>query len=77
LFFFIQGGVLDNKIEKQNIEVNESSLVAILLSFFLPPLGVFIKTGFGLSLLINILLTFLGFIPGIVHALYVILNKNK
>jgi uncharacterized membrane protein YqaE (UPF0057 family) len=68
---------MENGVEKQNveIEVNETSIIAIILAFFLPPLGVAIKDGFRLSFLINILLTFLGFIPGIIHALYVILKK--
>lgn len=65
----------NNEIEKQDIDIDETSVVAIILAFFLPPVGVAIKKGFGLSLLINVLLTFLGFIPGIIHALYVILKK--
>jgi Proteolipid membrane potential modulator len=33
--------------------------------------GVFLERGCGSDLLINILLTVLGYIPGIIHALYV------
>ena len=55
-------------------EVNEVSIVALILAFFLPPLGVAIKDGLGWSFVINCLLTLLGFIPGIIHALYVILS---
>ncbi len=66
---------MDKEIKKQDIELNETSLVALILAFFLPPIGVAIKDGFGLSLLINIFLTFLGFIPGVIHALFVILRK--
>ncbi|KAK2615024.1 hypothetical protein N8I77_001803 [Diaporthe amygdali] len=43
----------------------------IILAIFLPPLGVFFERGCGADLLINILLTILGYIPGIIHALYV------
>ncbi|KAH9857018.1 UPF0057-domain-containing protein [Lenzites betulinus] len=39
-----------------------------------PPLGVFLERGCGADLLINILLTVLGYIPGIIHALYIILK---
>ena len=45
-------------------------VVAILL----PPLGVFLQVGFAGAFWLNILLTILGFIPGIIHALYVILK---
>ncbi|TEB31257.1 hypothetical protein FA13DRAFT_1629272, partial [Coprinellus micaceus] len=36
-------------------------------AFLLPPLGVFLERGCGADLLINILLTCLGYIPGIIH----------
>lgn len=35
-------------------------------------MGVFLERGCGADLLINILLTILGYIPGIIHALYVL-----
>ncbi|KIJ68988.1 hypothetical protein HYDPIDRAFT_79695 [Hydnomerulius pinastri MD-312] len=44
------------------------------LAFILPPLGVFFERGCGADLLINICLTILGWLPGIVHALYIILK---
>ncbi|CRK34343.1 hypothetical protein BN1723_004021 [Verticillium longisporum] len=48
--------------------------VQILLAIILPPVGVFLERGCGADLLINILLTILGYIPGIIHALYIILK---
>ncbi|MFN4024625.1 MAG: YqaE/Pmp3 family membrane protein [Hyphomonas sp.] len=47
------------------------SLVMILLTIFLPPVAVAIKEGFGLQLLLNILLTLIGWLPGVVHAFWV------
>lgn len=47
------------------------SLIAILL----PPLGVFLQVGIGLHFWLNILLTLLGYIPGIIHAVWVIVRK--
>ncbi len=44
----------------------------IVASIILPPLGVFWQVGFGKHFWINILLTLLGYIPGIVHAVWVI-----
>ena len=50
-------------------------IIRILLAFFLPPLGVFLQVGLGLQFWLNILLTLCGWLPGIVHALWVILKK--
>ncbi len=47
-------------------------LIRILFAILLPPLGVFLQVGIGLQFWINILLTLLGYIPGIVHAVWVI-----
>ncbi|MCW2245531.1 uncharacterized membrane protein YqaE (UPF0057 family) [Azospirillum fermentarium] len=49
-------------------------LIRIILAVLLPPLGVFMQVGFGLHFWINILLTLLGYFPGIVHAIYVIVK---
>jgi len=47
----------------------------ILFSNLLPPLGVFLQVGIGKHFWLNILLTILGYIPGIVHAVYIIAKK--
>ena len=47
-------------------------LLRILLALLLPPLGVFLQVGIGKHFWINILLTILGFVPGIIHAVWVI-----
>lgn len=51
-------------------------LIRILLSILLPPLGVFLQVGIGPHFWINILLTILGYVPGIVHAVYIILTRK-
>jgi len=50
-------------------------LIRILLAILLPPLGVFLQVGIGPQFWINILLTILGYIPGIVHAVYIIATR--
>lgn len=47
-------------------------LLRIILAIILPPLGVFSQVGVGKHFWLNILLTMLGFLPGIVHAVWVI-----
>ncbi|MEX1330089.1 MAG: YqaE/Pmp3 family membrane protein [Desulfobacterales bacterium] len=51
-------------------------IIKIILAIILPPLGVFLQVGIGKHFWINIILTILGYIPGIVHAIWVI-AKNK
>ena len=50
-------------------------LLRIILSILIPPLGVFLQVGFGKDFWINILLTLLGYIPGLVHAIWIIAKK--
>lgn len=50
-------------------------ILRIILAIILPPLGVFLQVGIGFHFWLNILLTILGYIPGIVHAVYIIARK--
>lgn len=50
-------------------------LIRILLSVIIPPLGVFLQVRIGKQFWINILLTLLGYIPGLVHAVYIVARK--
>lgn len=47
----------------------------IILAVILPPLGVFFEVGLGKHFWINIVLTLFGFLPGIIHAVYVIATR--
>lgn len=40
----------------------------IVFTIILPPLGVLLGKGFGWAFILNILLTLLGYIPGLIHA---------
>lgn len=50
-------------------------IIRILLSIVIPPLGVFLQVGIGADFWINILLTLLGYFPGLIHAIYIIAKK--
>ncbi|MBB3935246.1 YqaE/Pmp3 family membrane protein [Aureimonas phyllosphaerae] len=50
-------------------------LIKIIFAILLPPLGVFMEVGLGKHFWINIILTLLGYIPGIVHAIWVIARR--
>lgn len=47
------------------------SILTIILNIFLPPLSVALNKGIGKDFIINIILTLLGGIPGMIHAFYV------
>jgi uncharacterized membrane protein YqaE (UPF0057 family) len=50
-------------------------ILRIILSILLPPLGVFLQVGIGLHFWLNILLTLLGYIPGLIHAIWIIVRR--
>ncbi|MDZ8030525.1 MAG: YqaE/Pmp3 family membrane protein [Nostoc sp. DedQUE08] len=52
-------------------------LVRFLLGLLVPPLGVFLTVGVGPTLIINILLTVLGWLPGSIHAIWVIAKHDE
>lgn len=49
---------------------SSGGLLVILLSILLPPLGVALSRGIGTQFVINIVLTLLGYVPGLVHAVW-------
>lgn len=50
-------------------------ILRIILSIFLPSVGVFLQVGIGLQFWLNILLTLLAYITGIIHALWIVLRR--
>ena len=53
------------------------SFLSVVASVIIPPVGVFLKRGFGLSFLLNIVLTVLGYVPGLLHALWVVTHDRQ
>ena len=49
----------------------------LIFSVIIPPLGVFLTVGLGLHFWLNIVLTILGYIPGLVHAVWIIAKHDK
>ncbi|RUR39301.1 YqaE/Pmp3 family membrane protein [Vreelandella populi] len=48
--------------------------IKMIFAVILPPLGVFFEVGLKGHFWLNIILTLFGFIPGVIHAFYVILK---
>lgn len=47
-------------------------IIRLLLAILLPPIGVFLQVGLSFQFWLNILLTLFGYLPGIIHAVYII-----
>ena len=60
---------------KQDRGGGRTSIVEIILAIILPPLAVFLHDGIGTSFWINIILTLLFFLPGVIHALLVVTDS--
>lgn len=51
-------------------------LIRIIIAIFLPPVAAFLTVGIGLHFWLNILLTILGWLPGVIHAMWLIARKG-
>ncbi|EFJ34491.1 hypothetical protein SELMODRAFT_227480 [Selaginella moellendorffii] len=51
-----------------------ATFIDVLLAIILPPLGVFLRFGCAVEFWICLLLTILGYIPGIIYAIYVLVG---
>lgn len=51
-----------------------NQLLLVILAILLPPLAVGLKAGIGVALLLNIILCLFFYLPGVIHALWVVLK---
>uniref|UniRef100_A0AC34QNW8 Uncharacterized protein n=1 Tax=Panagrolaimus sp. JU765 TaxID=591449 RepID=A0AC34QNW8_9BILA len=58
-----------------NMPVTAGDCCRIFCSVIIPPIGVFMQTGCSAELLICIILTLLGYIPGLAYAIYIIASQ--
>ncbi len=55
--------------------VTSGDIIRVIAAVLLPPLGVFLQVGIGAQFWINIVLTIFGYVPGIVHAVWIIARR--
>ncbi|MFG0285117.1 MAG: YqaE/Pmp3 family membrane protein [Phycisphaerales bacterium JB039] len=55
-------------------DAQTNKLLLVIIAILLPPLAVGLKAGFGGHFILNIILWLLFYIPGLLHALYVVLK---
>ncbi len=47
------------------------NILTLIATILLPPLGVAMKHGLGSTFLINLVLTLIFYVPGLIHGIYV------
>jgi uncharacterized membrane protein YqaE (UPF0057 family) len=52
-------------------------IVKIILAIVLPPVAAFLQIGLTTHFWINLVLTILFYLPGIIHALWLVLTNKK
>ena len=55
-------------------QADTDKLLLVIIAILLPPLAVGLKRGVGGALLLNVILTIVFWLPGVLHALYVVLG---
>lgn len=63
-------------MEPREPRPGSASFLLILLAILLPPLSVALSAGLGGRFWLNILLTLLGYLPGLVHAIWVVAKTS-
>jgi uncharacterized membrane protein YqaE (UPF0057 family) len=51
-----------------------NQLLLIIIAIFIPPLAVALKSGIGKDFVINLILTLLFWLPGMIHAIIVVMK---
>lgn len=61
---------MSEPIANQSLSAND--ILLIVVAILLPPLAVALRRGIGGAFLLNILLTLLAYVPGLVHAVWIV-----
>jgi uncharacterized membrane protein YqaE (UPF0057 family) len=56
-------------------EPSQMNRISSNLALFLPPVAAFLKVGLGLHFWLNLILTLIFFVPGMIHALWLVVYK--
>ena len=53
---------------------NEFNVLKVMLIVIMPPASVYLAVGIKKAFWINVLLTLLGYVPGLIHAVFVVMR---
>ncbi|KAL7005438.1 hypothetical protein EMMF5_004992 [Cystobasidiomycetes sp. EMM_F5] len=62
---------------RQQGSLTTEALLLIILAVLFPPLTAAITDGCGGQFWLNLLLTFLGYFPGVIHAIWLVLRRDR
>ncbi len=66
--------VRKERLTTMSDDIANNKVVLIILAIFIPPLAAYLRTKDTKTTVINVVLTLLCGIPGIIHALYLVLK---
>ncbi len=52
------------------------TILLIIVAILLPPLAVAVREQLGVQFWLNLVLTLIGWVPGVIHALYIVLRRK-
>jgi uncharacterized membrane protein YqaE (UPF0057 family) len=53
------------------------NVIRIILALLLPPLAAFLTVGIGLHFWLNLILTLFFWVPGMIHAIWLVVKKAE
>jgi len=53
---------------------NEFNVLKVMLMVIMPPASIYLAVGMKKAFWINLLLTLLGYVPGLIHAVFVVMR---
>jgi uncharacterized membrane protein YqaE (UPF0057 family) len=62
---------LRKELRKSRVSGDDKMVIYVLLSIFIPPLAVYLQRDLGTDFWINLILTLLFWVPGVIHALLI------
>jgi uncharacterized membrane protein YqaE (UPF0057 family) len=62
---------LRKELRKNKLSGDDKMVIYVLLSIFIPPLAVYLQRDLGTDFWINLILTLLFWVPGVIHALLI------
>ncbi|KAH3900201.1 Pmp3p SCDLUD_003172 [Saccharomycodes ludwigii] len=54
--------------------MDSTKIFQLIIAFFIPPLAVYMARGWGQECKLNLILTILIFIPGMLHAFWIVMK---
>jgi len=67
-------------VKQLDIKITEGcpmNILNLIFAIFLPPVGVYLQVGLTTHFWINLALTLAGYLPGVIHAIWLVVTEQK